>query len=39
MKMSISITKGKGSVNHNKRKFVTSNVDKDRIENDIILRN
>lgn len=38
MKMSISITKGKGSVNHNKRKFVTSNVDKDRIENDIILR-
>lgn len=31
MKMSISITKGKGSVNHNKRKFVMSNVDKDRI--------
>lgn len=31
-KASISVVKGKGSINHNNREFVTDNVDKDRIK-------
>lgn len=38
MKMSISITKGEGSVNHNRRKFIADNVDKDRVKYDVILK-
>lgn len=37
MKASMSITKGAGSLNHNRRKFIAENVDKKRVENDIIL--
>lgn len=37
MKASASITKGAGSLNHNRRKFLTDNVDKDRVKDDIIL--
>lgn len=34
-KMSISVVKGRGSTHHNNRDFVTPNVDKDRIEDNI----
>lgn len=34
-KASISVVKGKGSLNHNNREFVTDNVDRDRIKNNI----
>lgn len=37
MKASMSITKGAGSLNHNRRKFIAENVDEKRVENDIIL--
>ena len=37
MKASMSITKGAGSLNHNRRKFITENVDKERVKDDIIL--
>lgn len=37
-KVSISIVKGKGSVNHNNREFVTDNVDRDRIKDNIIYK-
>lgn len=32
---SISIAKGKGSMAHNNREFITENVDKDRIKDNI----
>lgn len=34
-KASISVVKGKGSLNHNNREFVTDNVDRDRIKDNI----
>ena len=34
-KASLSVVKGKGSINHNNREFVTDNVDKDRIKDNI----
>lgn len=37
MKASMSITKGVGSLNHNRRKFIAENIDEKRVENDIIL--
>lgn len=37
MKASMSITKGAGSLNHNRRKFIAENVDEKRVKNDIIL--
>ena len=37
-KVSISVVKGKGSVNHNNREFVTDNVDRDRIKDNIIYK-
>lgn len=37
-KASISVVKGKGSVNHNNREFVTDNVDRDRIKDNIIYK-
>lgn len=37
-KMSISFRKGKGSVRHNNRDFVAENVDKSRIEDNIIYK-
>lgn len=33
----MSITKGAGSLNHNRRKFIAENVDEKRVKNDIIL--
>lgn len=37
MKASMSITKGAGSLNHNRRKFIAENVDIARVKDDIIL--
>lgn len=37
MKISMSITKGKGSINHNRRKFISENVDKERVKDNVIL--
>ena len=37
-KASISVVKGKGSVSHNNREFVTDNVDRDRIKDNIIYK-
>lgn len=37
MKASMSISKGQGSLNHNRRKFISSNVDKSRVYKNIIL--
>lgn len=37
MKASMSITKGAGSLNHNRRKFIAENVDAARVKDDIIL--
>lgn len=37
-KVSISIVKGKGSTSHNNRTFVTENVDRDKIKNNIIYK-
>lgn len=37
MKTSMSISKGQGSLNHNRRKFISNNVDKSRIYKNIIL--
>ena len=34
-KASISVVKGKGSLNHNNREFVTDNVDRNRIKDNI----
>lgn len=36
MKASMSITKGAGSLNHNRRKFIAENVDAARVKDDII---
>ena len=33
----LSITKGAGSLNHNRRKFITENVNKERVKDDIVL--
>lgn len=33
---SVSFVKGKGNVNHNNRKFLTDNIDKDRVKDNII---
>ena len=35
VRASISIAKGKGSMAHNNREFITENVDKDRIKDNI----
>lgn len=32
----VSFVKGKGNINHNNRKFLTDNIDKDRVKNNII---
>lgn len=37
-KASISVVKGKGSLNHNNREFVTDNVDRDRIKDNIVYK-
>lgn len=39
MQRTISIMTGKGSVNHNDRKFTAQNVDKERTGNNIVYRN
>lgn len=36
--MSISIAKGKGSIRHNNREFITENVNKDKISDNIIYK-
>lgn len=37
-KVSISICKGRGSINHNNRVFVTQNVNKDKIKDNIVYK-
>ena len=32
----VSFVKGKGNINHNNRKFLTDNIDRDRVKNNII---
>jgi len=37
-KVTISIAKGKGSMGHNNREFITENVDKDKIKDNIVYK-
>ena len=39
LKRTISVMVGKGSVNHNSRKFSAQNVDKERTENNVVYCN
>ena len=36
MERTISFVKGRGSINHNNREFITDNVDQDRIKDNIV---
>lgn len=36
MERTISFVKGKGSINHNNREFITDNVDRDRNKDNIV---